>query len=279
VADPSSWGFRAIQIVGEWERGTMRTYEADDFTWLDWIDERPFETYSWTIATRLPYDLAAIRHPVDVLRFVKSWGLLHSYDDEDENPILPTVEEFMHESLHINWLLTLYGFLRPGHDHEATRRSLAEYMVGIFMGEFARSAREWLTDPQGRNVDLDLIERYARGADVEQMQIDVRDILQQELHESPLRNVELSLGNLDDFESSPTEGSPPGDFALSVLPRDLLARTYAELAMQMTEGIPVATCPVDGSVFAVRDPRQIYCTTQCAGRARYRRFAEKRKKT
>jgi hypothetical protein len=269
---------RALRVdQDDWARGTVSTFEGDDGeTWLQWVDDAHIDIYDWSIAPSLPYDLAAIRHPVDVLGFVKRWGLLH--DRDDDNAPWPTVEAFMRESLTMNWLLYLYGLLRPGHDEQATRRSLAEYWVGVATGEFGRGTRTWLNDPRRRKTAPDLIDMYEEDADVEQMKIDVREILEEEVRERLLNDVQLSISNLDFFDASSAEDTqPPGEFVLTLWPRNLIGRAYAELAMQMTAGIPVAMCPEDGRVFAVHDPRQIYCSTQCAGRARYRRFSKRKK--
>lgn len=276
---PLSWGLRALRVdQGDWQRGTVQLLDnPDGETWIEWVEDDPAAAiYDWSIAPTLPYDLAAIRHPVDVLGFVKRWGLLHADDDEDA--AFPTVEEFMRESLTMNWLLYLYGLLRPGHNAADTRRSLAEYWVGVVTGEFSKGTRAWLNDPQRRRTAPELIDRYADRADIEEMKIDVREILEEEVRERLLEDVPLSISNLDFFDASSADDTPPpGEFVLTMWPRDLLARAYAELAMHMTAGVPVATCPEDGRVFAVQDPRQMYCSTQCAGRARYRRFTERKR--
>lgn len=182
----------------------------------------------------------------------------------------------MRESLTMNWLLYLYGLLRPAGDPGATRRALAEYMVNAFTT--GTVTRQWLTDPRRRGTSAALIEHYARRANTESMRQDLREILDEEIRGRLQADVPLSISNLDSFElEDPNESPPPGDFVLCMWPRDLLARAHAELAMIVTAGVPVATCPEDSRVFAVHDPRQSYCSKQCAGRARYHRFSSRKR--
>lgn len=133
-----------------------------------------------------------------------------------------------------------------------------------------------MQDPSRRkNLPLDL-ERLARTANYEEMAIDIREELEEDLWDQ-IETTQLSIGSLDFFRPVKKEPAPPGDFVLTLRPPNLLARAYVEVALDMTGGVPVSACPVDGRPFPVRDPRQIYCSEQCAGRARYRRFATRKK--
>ena len=65
------------------------------------------------MASELPYDLAGIRHPADVLGFVRRWRFLHSAEEDEEAEA--TVEEFETEALHIGYVLYLYSLIaQPG---------------------------------------------------------------------------------------------------------------------------------------------------------------------
>jgi hypothetical protein len=235
-------------------------------------DHDRLEGYDWAIAAQLPYDLAAIRHAADILGFVRRWGFLH--DAEDEEAALPTVEEFEYEAVRIGYVLYLYALLARRGD-PATERALVEYWLGVYEGALSRT-REWLWHPDNRPISADDVTRHLRTADLNEMAIDVREALEESLW-NYLPAVEVSVRSLDFAEWATDEPEPPGEFLLTSLPRDLLSRAYLEVALEMTAGVPVAACPEDHRMFAVRDPRQIYCSSQCAGRARFRRFANRRR--
>jgi hypothetical protein len=262
---------RALAVEGEWHRGPA---SVGDLGELDFGDVDAVEAYDWSVAQQLPYDLAAIRHPADVLGFVRRWGFLHDPDDDEAET--PSVEEFERESLRMNWALYRYSLINPVRAGMERRRDMAEYWAGVYSNAVS-STRRWLNDPgRGRKVRPDLLTMLMDTGDFEEMAIDVREGLEEDLWDD-LPRVEVSIRSLDFFELDAGEISPPGDFMLTALPRDLLARTYLELALEMTAGISVAACPEDGRIFPIRDPRQIYCSSQCAGRARYRRFANRKK--
>jgi hypothetical protein len=270
----SSWGMHAFRVEGEWWRGPARLSGDGDEQYIEWSDIERIEPYSWLVAGQLPYDLAAIRHEADVLGFVRKWGLLREDDDEERDPF--GVEDFRAESLAMNYLLYLYGLTRPPRPGPEAQRALIEYWVGVYSGHVHSNRAEWLEDPErGRQLDPKEITAVGKRADFGEMLIDVREVLEEDVREQ-LHEIPLSLSSLDFFEEAmPGETPPPGEFVLTAWPRDLLARAYIELAREMTAGARVAQCPEDGRIFPVRDPRQIYCSTQCAGRARYRRFAER----
>jgi hypothetical protein len=270
----SSWGMQAFRVEGEWWRGPASLAGDEDEQVIEWADIDRVEPYSWLIAGRLPYDLAAIRHETDVLGFVRKWGLLREDDDDDHDPF--SIEDFLSESLEMNYLLYLYGLIRPPRAGPEAQRALVEYWVGVYSGLVHSDRARWLADPErGRQLDPTDLAKVAKRADFDEMQIDVREVLEEDVREQ-LHEIPLSLSSLDFFEEAvPGEAPPPGEFVLTAWPRDLLARSYIELAREMTAGVRVAQCPEDGRIFPVRDPRQIYCSTQCAGRARFRRFAKR----
>jgi hypothetical protein len=262
----TSWGTRAVRAEGEWIRGTARV--IDDVV-IELLDDGRAEVYDWTIAPTLPYDLAAIRHPAEVGGFVRKWGLLHG-DEDDPVEGLPSIDGFMREAFRMNWLLYRCALVRPGSD----RRQLAEYWAGFYTGVLNA---KWLQDPRrGRNLPPGFLDRVARKADYKEMAIDVREGLEEDIWEY-VERASLSIRSLDFFETAIGEPKPPGDFILTARPPNLLVRAYVEVAFEMTGGVSVSVCPTDGRVFPIRDPRQIYCSSQCAGRARYRRFAERRR--
>jgi hypothetical protein len=261
---------RAVRVEGEWTRGNARWDEDGEIVEL--VDDDRLELYDWRIAPQLPYDLAAIRHPVDVLAFVKRWGPLHGTEEEPD--ALIDVDDVMSAGLDMNWLLYLYGLIRPSVSDPDARDRMAEHWGALYAGEWGGSLRRWLHEPSTRNVPRDVQEHILRSFDFEQLAIDVRQEIEEEFWDQ-VEQTTFSVRSLDYLEPLPDEAEPPGDFMLTARPNDLLARAHVEVALQMTAGVTVGTCPEDGRIFAVRDPRQIYCSDQCAGRARYRRWAER----
>jgi hypothetical protein len=183
----------------------------------------------------------------------------------------------------MNYVLYLYGLV-AGPRSPATDRALAEYWAGdysgvlpagVFTGADLQELRAWLWNSHSRPVTAELVARVQTNADLEQIAIFVREELADELQMGT--RVWMSLHSLDFIDWPTGEPEPPGQFLLTSRPDDLLARAYLELALEMTAGVAVSACPEDGRMFAVRDPRQVYCTTQCAGRARYRKWAQRKK--
>jgi hypothetical protein len=64
---------------------------------------------------------------------------------------------------------------------------------------------------------------------------------------------------------------------LSPRPPDLLALAYYVLALFISRSEPARVCDGCGRIFPVVDPRQRYHDNRCAQRARYRRWADKRR--
>lgn len=271
TASARSWGMRAVRVAGDWTRGNARM-EDDDVALL--LFDGQLELYDWTVAPQLPFDLAAIRHPVDVLGFVKRWGVLYGTEDEPEAII--EISEYMRAAVEMNWLLYRYGLIRPSTTDPAARRRLAEYWAGLYSGVLINDVRRWVQEPRAREVTHDLVQQLARTADFDEMAIDVREALEEDLWDH-VEETAFSISSLDFYEPLRGEAEPPGDFILTARPSNLLGRAYVEVALDMTAGVSVAACPDDGKIFAVRDPRQVYCSDQCAGRARYRRWAQKQR--
>lgn len=263
----SAWTVRPFHVEGESWHGPA---EIDD-GFVEFAGERA-TSYDWSVAPELPYDLAAIRHEVDILGFVKRWGFLRSWDNDEH--YIPTVEEFMDHSLAMNLTLYLYGLV-SGASSESSNRGVFEYWAGVYTGAIDEDLQSWLWNPARRAQIAEQVDQLARTADLETMAFDIRDELEEDVQEM-LTDVEVSIHSLNWMEW-PNNDPPPGNFLLTAFPKDLLGRAYLEVALEMTAGTKVAACPDDGRMFAVRDPRQIYCSSQCAGRARYRRFSERRK--
>lgn len=267
---PEAWTVRPFAVEGENVHGTA---EIDEEGYIEFTETGHITVYDWSVAPDLPYDLAAIRHDVDILGFVKRWGFLHSLEDEDRDP--PTVEEFMYESLAMNFMLYRYGLVSGDISSAATKCGIVEYWLGVYSGAMGADLRSWLWHPDKRPIEQGLVDRLLKTGDIEEMALDIREEVQEDLWEQ-LPSVEVSIQSINRIEW-PDDNAPPGPFLLTAYTKELLGRAYLEVALEMTAGTKLGACPEDGRMFAVRDPRQVYCSSQCAGRARYRRFYERRR--
>jgi hypothetical protein len=253
------------------------------------IDFDHVEFYDWSRAESLPYDLAAIRHEADILGFVRRWGLLGTTSDEpDESNPEPT-EDWWDAARNINFLLYLHALVDKYERGTLTSaRDVAEFWAGIYTGSvFGNDGSDttlwkWLTEPTEREQKTSEAIGSLLNGDLDVMVEDIRtEILEEELWEIERQPVKLSVRRIDSLAEElgiDEHEMPPGNYALTVRCDNLLARAYVQLALEVTRGVPAEICPEDGRVFAVRDPRQRYCSPQCAGRARSRRFAQKKRR-
>lgn len=247
---------------------------------VDFADYDTLEIYNWTDAESLPYELAAIRDEADILGCVRRWGLLGTQAESPEISMPEPLEDWWQAARSMNFMLYLYALVdKYERGTLGSRREVAEFWAGVFSAKVNWS---WLAKPDEREQMLDMrIEAIQERADLDVLVEDIRtEILEEELWDLENQRAKLSLRRTDtvaEMLGAEVRDMPPGNYVLTILCEDLLARAWIQLAMEVTRGVPAEICPVDGRVFAVRDPRQRYCSPQCAGRARYRRFAEKKK--
>jgi hypothetical protein len=74
------------------------------------------------------------------------------------------------------------------------------------------------------------------------------------------------------------DNEPSRGYTVSPQFPDLLACIYSDLALVLVEELPLARCLECGGPFVVHDGRQRYCSERHGGRARYRRFNERRRR-
>ena len=87
-----------------------------------------------------------------------------------------------------------------------------------------------------------------------------------------MTGVEISVAPL--FEVEPEAG--PGNLILAPLAPTLLALAYSRLAQFVVDKVAARPCEECHQFFEVRDVRQKFHSATCAGRARQRRFAERK---
>jgi hypothetical protein len=234
--DPVKWLHGPARIEGE-------------FVVLDPSRARPY----FPIAEQeLVYDLAAVRRPQDALAFVQRYGLLTHGPDANEHR--EALSLFVKEALSVTFALTLYLSIRKAVGSEALAASDAIRELREFLPEFLPElgvARK--TTDHGV---IDLASRTVAG-----------------LVNSGLVGVESKIEHAGGYE----EGER-GDFLLSARSPTLRGLIYHQLALLITTRFPLRTCAESecGRFFPVRDKRQQFCSATCSGRARQRRWAERR---
>jgi hypothetical protein len=85
-----------------------------------------------------------------------------------------------------------------------------------------------------------------------------------------LKGVEMGLA------PSAHWGGRVGDFALTAYAPTLLGMAYHQLALTLNQRVPLRSCVECGRYFEVKDKRQRFCSSTCSGRARQRRFMERK---
>lgn len=280
----STWDARALLPAGEWVRGVALVDDLEVTLDLEDANDR-LELYDWSDAETLPYDLAAIRHEADIRGFVRKWGLLGTTGSASDQTWPEPLSDWFKAALDMNFVLYLYAISNKASRGDLeTASAVAEFFSGFYSGAIYAQRAKWLTKPSEREKlsgkHFDVVALRQDDSNLEYMVDEIREILEEEMWDGLTETSELSirrLSSLSDDGAFDGTTPPPGDFILEVKCQDLLTRAYVQVALEMTSGVPVEVCPEDGRIFAVRDPRQKYCSPQCAGRARYRRFADQKR--
>lgn len=270
-----------------WHRGPARL-EEDEIV-LDTERAEEYVAGSDELAA-LPFDLANLRRPTDVLGFVRRYGLLWTpprsqsferafrpladlrgdlvHDDAPPRRAAEPIADYMDAADDLAWILSLYRLLGQAQQGDPAalrelRRTMTERLRGMAL-DIARLSGESVDAVPTFESDSDFLTAVASF---------VGDLIDEGLaaHGDDDRRVRLGVGlaepNID-----------PSHFVFALAPRDLLGAAYAQLAANLVSRVPMATCPECGRVFPVRHGRQRYCDDRCASRARYRRFADRKRR-
>jgi hypothetical protein len=206
------------------------------------IDGSTATEYTPTYEAERLGEFVVIDSPRDVARYATRFGLLR------EGPQSELREPL---SLWLDEVALARGTLQVQIDLMAAR--------GGTVGDVARFRENWLAllpDPGSPVDDADLI------ADAKATVIAAVN--------RGLAGAALQIS----AESEPSRG-------YSVNPQfpDLLACIYSDLALVLVEELPLSRCLECSGPFVVHDGRQRYCSERHAGRARYRRFNDRRRRT
>jgi hypothetical protein len=239
-------GFAYSIAPPEWIRGPA-IIDGDEVV----LEDRQRERYQpHTHAGEMLVDLAGISEPHDILRFVRQYGLLRHGPDANNH------REALEE-----WRIAA-GWLRST---LAVAVDLADSLNGV--GSAYDNLRE-----------NELVRLHAANGEPPVLHDELESIASAALAHA----VTAGLGDVrtrivSDMES--VDGATdPGRFRYFFEPDDLLGHLFASAAHLIVQRAPLARCPECGRYFAVEHGRQQFCTPSCASRARYKRFAAKRKK-
>lgn len=234
-----------------WLRGPARYADG----WIE-LDSGRAEEYHPMEEVDLLYDLAAIQRPDEAVAFARRYGLLRHGRDGCE-----------HREQFGKW------------------QDVATVLTGLLVA--TRTLREAIEgDPDAR---ADLWSRFepitgkhfgARvtpGSDGELFD-QVSKWVAWGVNEG-LEGVEVQLRAASDLlpASGGSAPGPPGLFLFSPRPKDLVGYAYHQLALALANRVPMHECPACRRFFVVADRRQNYCSPTCAGRVRYRRWAERKR--
>jgi hypothetical protein len=249
----------------KWLRGPARI--EDGVVVLD--RERAKEYWPLDVPD-LAFDLAAVTNQADILRIVRRYGLLRHGPEASQ--LRETVGSFLNEASRLALVLDLYGLLRRAAEGNKTAtEALRARMEGV------AGVRRMIVDIRP-STGRSLHPPTTTSAMLEQANLAITFFLNVGLEDVRERVTPASTWYVVDSEDANEPPPSPAEFFLTPMPPDLLGHAYHQLALMVATRAPVRTCDECGRVFTIRDRRQRFCTTTCAGRARYRRFVNRKQK-
>jgi hypothetical protein len=270
-----------------WYRGPAHLEDGDIV--LDVERAEPYEPSEQPPG--LLYDLAAIREPADALGFARRWGLLwlgqedrdgRSWHDDvllDDETCRESFADWAAVALRLSWALSRNALIRLGRDDgDESHQELARYWVRSYAGlGWSESGRDGDVQPGQEIQRIEAEKNWWRSWDRDAMLFDLRDELAEDIASYLAESgAVLHFRATQELEDE-TDDVPPTDFVINAHVPHLEGLAYYELMLEVSSGSPMKVCPEDARIFPVRDARQRYCSPQCSGRARYRRFAQRKR--
>ena len=236
---------RELVAAPGWARGLARV-DGEDVV----LDMDGAERYSAAEFSGLEFALAAIREPHEILGFVRRYGMLW-HGPENTGECREPVSHWLQEAIAFELAMDLAVAIQDAVDGdvEAKAQLRSNWLV-----------IPWRLDFPPGSFDSDEILKIAS------------IVL--------ARTIERGLGDTvrQRFVAASEVGhGGPGTYMWLSQVETLLGYAYHELASAIDERIPIASCEECGRRFAVQHGRQRFCSPRCASRARYKRFAAKRK--
>lgn len=229
-----------------WLRGTARieggfvTLDRDRAGHYSIFDREGFHAQGLLIA------LAGVRVPLDILPIVKRYGLLWHGPDAEEH----------RESL-ADWERVTDLFRSLLRDYSIVRGAAAGDLDAL--AQLRKNARAL-----GRPL---IRERYDDEPSIDDL-----------IFDSNFATAIMITNGLQDMEVRHLV-LPDVDRGFVFVPavKNLEGFAWHELALIVTGNVPLESCLECRRFFTPKDQRQRYCSPQCSGRARYRRFADKKR--
>lgn len=244
-AEREQSGVATLDVPPPWLRGPAAL--DDGWVVLDLERAREYQPSE----AGLPYDLAAVSAPADVIAFVQRHGLLRHGPGADEHR--ERLRDFEEQALGLRYILRVYQELRRGLSEDR-----GESVEGLraLRGELRPALSDFFEAPASSDEEL-----------LAQASVTIAQGISQ-----GLEGVEESVG------AAVVGGGSPGLFGFAPRPPDLVGYAYHQLAMAVVSRAAMRTCAECGRFFPVKDRRQRFCTPTCASRARYRRWSKRQSK-
>jgi hypothetical protein len=237
-------GFAYSLQPPEWIRGPA-VIDGDTVV----LEDRQRERYQpQEHAGDMLFDLIAVDQSGDLLGFVRKYGLLWHVPDAVEH----------RESLE-DWRVAV-AILRLTVNLLV---DLADYISGDMSRTEAIRENELVLSHAASGkppVLRDELARLASGALAHAVTAGLGDVRTRVVADSEIQG-----------------GGEPGLFRYFHEPPHLFAHAFDAVSHLIVQSAPITRCPECGRFFEVLHGRQLYCTPRCAGRARYRRFADKKR--
>ena len=228
-------GYAIVGAPPQWLRGHA-TFDGKMIR-LDSSNAELYQPYS---ASGLPYDLAAVQRPSEVIEFVRQYGLL--WHGPGASEFSEPYSDWERAIDNLQAVLDVYGSLREATtgDESATDQ-----------------LRELLEKPTASDEDI-----LTEGGVVVAI-----------LMSKGLEGVEIRLTT-----DGAWDGGDPSKFLYMARAENLIGYIYHHLSTVLVTKERLGACLDCQRYFVVRDPRQRYCNEKCSYRSRYRTWKAKRPK-
>jgi len=261
----------AMEAMGSWEAGGgwKRWWRGPAKLDGEWIvlDRARAEEYRMAdmLEKSVASDFAAIKHPREALEFVAQYGLLeHGIPGADDHRERWSVWEG--RARQVSDLFTMYRALTGAMagEAEALDALWKEALPNVLTRPVVRVQRE------GRTVEQLYVKPQDPATDEELFLLASRWIM-------AIINVGLRGGSGEHHVEMWIDVEEPGHFVIAPMPPNVAALVYYQAALHIVQHDPLGRCEECSRFFHIADRRQRYCSATCAGRARQRRWARRKR--
>lgn len=267
-----------------WHRGPARIAQnKPGASKLIVLDQRRARLYAIVSSEDLLFDLERVTDEESALQFVGKYGLLsetESLSGVFVGAWVMPLDQFLWVAKSIRTCLQIYRWLKPALDDDPD--ALAELRkLEVEAREITgRGGLGVELDPAGRDLILALKQRATKSPGARATDPELLSLMAQAL----AFLINIGLAGVEERMSAsiawpqPREGTgwPRDAFTLDARPKTLLGAAFHHLALVVLNRRPLDACERCGSLYFREDPRQRFCTTTCADRARRERHSAKR---